>query len=414
MRTYRVGGVLVGVLVVVVALAACGGGESRWAGTMSDSAGVTIVSNTDVGIWAPGEEWTFEEELRIGAREGAPEYELGQVGEGGVAVDSQGRIFVLDGQAEHIQAYSPDGVYERTVGARGSGPGELQMGMCLLMGPGDTLLVPDFRNRRFNRYAPDGSSAGGSRMELDEGWPMRFRATRSGVMAEQIRAIPSAGEPAGKGRSDALVRLATDGSRGDTLMTFPSGKLLTLDGRGHMYAPEPVWDLGDDALLVLGVNDEYRLGIYSGDRLKQVITKPFERRPVDDREKEAVWDDLERRWTEMGIPAESWPQMRSNIDFADFLPAFHSVRLGPRGTIWVQYVQPATELGEEEYAGEAGAPEWDVFDSEGRFLGTVTLPQRFTPVLFRDDRLYGTWRDELDVQYVLRLRILGDLDPGAM
>jgi hypothetical protein len=38
-------------------LAACGGQETRWAGTISDSAGVTIVSNTETGVWAAGEEW---------------------------------------------------------------------------------------------------------------------------------------------------------------------------------------------------------------------------------------------------------------------------------------------------------------------------------------------------------------------
>jgi hypothetical protein len=385
-------------LILAAFLTACGGEESRWAGTMSDSAGVTIVSNTDVGIWALGEEWTFEEELRIGALEGAPEYQFGQIGGGGVAVDSKGRILVLDGQAEHIQVYSPDGTYERTVASRGSGPGELQMGMCLLMGPGDTLLVPDFQNRRFNRYAPDGSSAGGSSLAPEEGWPVHFKSTTLGVIAEQIRAIPSPGEPAVQDPRDALVLLGTDGTRTDTLMTFPSGKELTLDGRSHIYAPEPAWDLTDDTLLVLGVNDEYRIGIYPGGQLERIIAKPFERQPVDDREKEAVWNDLERRWSELGISAEVWPRLRTAIDVADFLPAFHSVMLGPLGTIWVQHVQPATELGEEEFAGEAGAPEWDVFDSEGRFLGMVTMPQRFTPIVF---------------QFVLRLRILGDLGPGA-
>ena len=47
-------------------LTACSDGEPLWTGTMYDSAGVTIVSNPDVGIWTPGEEWVLEEEVRIG------------------------------------------------------------------------------------------------------------------------------------------------------------------------------------------------------------------------------------------------------------------------------------------------------------------------------------------------------------
>ena len=60
-----------------------------------------------------------------------------------------------------------------------------------------------------------------------------------------------------------------------------------------------------------------------------------------------------------------------------------------------------------------GAPDWDVFDAQGRYLGVVEMPQGFTPKLFREDKIFGVWRDELDVQYVLRLRIVGDLGPGA-
>ena len=49
----------------------------------------------------------------------------------------------------------------------------------------------------------------------------------------------------------------------------------------------------------------------------------------------------------------------------------------------------------------------DLFDAEGRYLGTVTMPDRFTPMRFIGDLVYGVWRDELDVQYAVRLRIGG-------
>ena len=89
-------------LLLLSSLVACNSEGSRWAGTITDSAGVTIVSNTDVGIWAPGEEWTLEEELRVSALDGAPEYQFGQVRS--ISVDSKGSIYVLDSQAQHIQA----------------------------------------------------------------------------------------------------------------------------------------------------------------------------------------------------------------------------------------------------------------------------------------------------------------------
>jgi hypothetical protein len=56
---------------------------------------------------------------------------------------------------------------------------------------------------------------------------------------------------------------------------------------------------------------------------------------------------------------------------------------------------------------DIGAPEWDVFDRQGRFLGVLTMPSRFQPLRVVDDRVYGVQRDELDVQHVVRLRVTG-------
>jgi len=394
---------------------ACGGGESRWAGTISDSAGVTIVSNTDVGIWAAGEECTLEEELRIGALEGTAEYQFGQVGE--ISVDSKGFIYVLDSQAQHIQIYSPEGVYERTVGTRGGGPGELQWGLALLMGPGDTLLVPDRQNLRFNRYAPDGSSAGSTKMVIEEGLPLRFRATASGVIAEQTRPLMLPNQPAIENPEDAIVRLANDGTVTDTLMAFPSGATIGA-GSTTLFAPEPVWDLTDELQLVFSVNDEYRIEVYSDAQLERVIAKPFERRPVADADKEAFRSEIRRRMTQYGASAEQISRQLARIQFADYFPAFNVIVAGPLGTIWVQHVLPMSEMSEDALTSiidleDFGAPDWDVFDAQGRFLGVVTMPEDFTLMLFRGDNIYGVWRDELDVQYVLRLRIVGDLGPGA-
>jgi len=403
----------VAVLLATYFVVACGGGESRWAGTITDSAGVTIVSNTDIGVWAPGEEWTFERVLGIGAVEGSPEDQFGQVFR--IAVDSRGRILVLDGQAQHIQVYSPDGTYEQTVGARGGGPGELRAAMALLMGPGDALLVPDGRGLRFNRYAPDGSSLGSFRMALEEGRPMAFKASTSGVVAEQIRplSVMMPGEAA-EDPLDAIVQLAMDGTVVDTLLEFPSGQFLSPQGV-TLYAAEPVWDLTGDGQLVFGSPDAYRISFYAGGQLQRIITKPFERRPVSDRDKDAIMGEMQRRWDEEGTSPEARERFRSRIHFADFFPAFHALAAGPQGTVWVGRVKPASELSakELEYYHEWLAHEWDVFDADGRFLGTVTMPDRFNPMVFRGDRIYGAWRDELDVGYVVVLRINGDLGPGA-
>ncbi len=397
------------------ALAACGGGESRWAGSVTDSAGVAVVTNPAEGVWEVAEGWTVEEEIRIGALEGSPEFQFGQIG--GITVDSEGRIFVLDAQAQHIQVYAPDGSYERTIGKQGSGPGELKGAIFVLMGPGDTLLVPDMQNQRVNRYAPDGSSLGSFRFSLEEGLPMQFRATPSGILAEQLRPLALPGQPTPE-MIDAIVRIEPDGTVIDTLKTFESGETFKLGGAMpeiKIYSPEPVWELTDEMRLLFGVNDRYEIGVYGPDgTLERIVRKPFEAKPVADQDRQVVMDFMERTWKEAGVPPEALSQLRNIVKFGDVFPAFSTIAAGPVGTIWVQHIQAASELSEEELESynlieDAGAPDWDVFDSEGRLLGVISMPSRFAPRIFRGDKIYGVWRDELDVQYVVRLRIVGDL-----
>jgi hypothetical protein len=108
-------------------------------------------------------------------------------------------------------------------------------------------------------------------------------------------------------------------------------------------------------------------------------------------------------------------RLRNRFHFADFFPAFQTVAVGPRGTTWVKHLKPASELSakELEHYHEWPGQEWDVFDSRGRFLGAVTMPESFNPMVFRGDKIYGAWRDELDVEYVVVLQIDGDLGTGA-
>ena len=149
--------------------------------------------------------------------------------------------------------------------------------------------------------------------------------------------------------------------------------------------------------------------------MERIIIKPFDRKPVDDLEKEAIMGEMERRWAEASISEEMKARLRSRWSFADFYPAYQNLAFGPMETIWVQRVKLASELGEEDLRDwqNARSPEWEVFDPEGRYLGVVTMPQRFSPLLFRGDNIYGVILGEFDESYVVRLRVAGDAGAGA-
>jgi len=236
--------ICVAVIVLWIA-AACADSGGRWAGTISDSAGVTVVLNPEEGMWGEGEGWTVQEELKIGAVEASPNYQFSLAD--GIAVDSDGRIFVLDLRERHVQVYSPDGVYERTIGRRGRGPGELEYALYVLMTPGDTLVVLDMGNQRLQRFASDGTALESPHFSAADGVPLRVRGNSNGVMAVQLRRWALAGQDPAEDQEDVIVVPGRDGRTRDTLLAFPPGRgdRYTAGGPPEytIKAPEPSWDL---------------------------------------------------------------------------------------------------------------------------------------------------------------------------
>lgn len=396
-------------IVLSFPLAACTQANGGWTGTMEDSAGVTIVRNPAAGVWQPDEEWTLVEELRIGTVEGDPAYEFGVILRSGVAVDSRGRIFVLDVQAQEIRVFSPQGEYIRTLATRGNGPGELASARDLLMGSGDTLLVPDWRNRRMNRFAPDGSFTGHSRFwPRREGLSITFRANNSGLIVEQVSPFVY-GTPEPENPQDVLVRWASGRNRSDTLAVIPPDRQAFEE---IWYAPQPSWNLTADGGVLFGVNDQYRFWLISSEgELDRIVTRAYEPRPVSDRDIERAMSHLEDRWKRMGATPSNLAQLVQQQHFNAFFPAFQALYEGPSGTTWVQKPKPPSEMAEGEalwftWPSDWAAQGWDVFDSEGRYLGVIAMPLRFTPSVFRGDRIYGVALDELGVASVVRLRVV--------
>ncbi len=374
-----------------------------WTGTITDSAGVAIVVNPTEGTWTADQQWTLEEEMRFGSLDGDPEYQFGQVGF--LAVGSDGRIYVSDTQARHSRVFSSDGHYVQTIGGPGGGPGELGRSTGFLaLTAGDTVIVPDPANRRINRYASDGTVLSDAPLRVEQGRPARYHISPSGTIAVQLR------PPADT--IDAIVVIEPSGWLGDTLLTFPSGGANRVAGEITQFSPEPAWNVTDSLSVIYGVNNDYRIGMYDRNgSLSRILSKPYEPVRVTERDLRAFWAYIDRAWLNNGVSPARLPELHSRMHFAEFFPAFMSIQIGYLGTIWVQPIQTPGNLTDEElerynFIEEFGSPNWDVFDGEGKFLGVVTMPKRFQPRLFHEDKIYGVWRDDLDVQYVMRLRIV--------
>lgn len=397
-------------VLMVVVLVGCGGGESsHWAGTIADSAGVPVVQNTEQGLWAAQSVPAVTEDLRIGQAEGDPDYQFGQIAS--IAVGSDSSIYVLDQQGRQVRVYDASGKYVRSIGRGGNGPGELsQTVTSVLVGAGDTIYIPDLGLQRLNRFTSTGEYLNSFPIPMVEGLAMKWAILPDQRLIEQARRLSLPGQPAMETKDYLLVR-TTSGVVVDTIMELPAGQTVSFSGstpRIRLFEAEPIWTLAKDGRLLFGVNTDYRIEVHGLDgRLERVIRKPFQRQPVTDADTAAFRKMLRETYRRSGIPPMAIPQVMSVVQFADYYPAFANLLTGPNGTLWAQRVKTASSVGKgvEFDARDVGSPEWEVFDREGRYLGVVKLPDRFVPVDVEGDHIYGVWRDDLDVQYVVRLKV---------
>lgn len=133
---------------------ACGKGKKTESqATVEVINGITYIHNTETPLY-PDKKVTFEEELAIG----------GEDEEGNVIlfqpmlylVDNNENIYISEAQDQVFKVFSPDGQYLKTIGAKGSGPGEFQSIGHSGFTPDGLFLVTDYMARRTNLFDSDG------------------------------------------------------------------------------------------------------------------------------------------------------------------------------------------------------------------------------------------------------------------
>jgi len=194
-----------------------------------------------------------------------------------------------------------------------------------------------------------------------------------------------------------LVRLAaTDGALVDTVTEFAGfegylfggGDMRPLFGRaGHVAVGQ--------GRMVVGTSDAMEYQVYStSGRLERIVRVPEYDLALSaaelSAERAAVLPD--------GMNAPPlYRDAVSALPSPDTRPAYADLVVDSEGFVWVAEFLGRTEADEPT--------DWEVFSSQGEWLGTVRLPARFRTDEIGPDYVLGIRRDEDDVEHVQMLRL---------
>jgi len=364
-------------------VAACQGRDTPPAVHVADSAGVTIVTS---GAADRPLAWSVRPELRLGGADVGPE-SFFRVSAALVAVDGRDNMTVADPMAARLHQFAADGTHRWSAGARGSGPGELELPVGISVTPDGGLAVHDARRRVVVGFDSGGRVTDEHRTP---GFTPAVRRAGAAEVAERARYGDD-------GRVTTLV--AMRGADTTTLLRTAPVRTSTarLEGCGPsparvgplMLSAELAWHVRD-TLIAAAAGPAYAVDIFTpAGRLVRSI-----RRDVPARAATAA--DAER-WAaehpvvftrgpgmECRIPAA---EMVEKIGYADSLPAVGQVTLAPDGGLWVR---------RWSVTGRDGPI--DVFDAAGAYVGTLPATFPFPIHVRADGRILYAERDALDVE----------------
>lgn len=382
-------------------LAGCSPGEdtARWRGTIDTlSNGAVVVRNEGGHVWDSTTAWRLVEDLRIGtAGEGPASFNRIVT----LEVSPDGRIYVVEGQAQEVRVFDSTGGFVRTIGRSGKGPGEFVSANGLAWDPDGRLWVVDQKGERYTLF-----DAAGRVLETHlrglafYGGRWEGAVDTAGRMMEDKFVGGQAVPP------NLLLRFDRTFARRDTfpLPWVPQANLRIAYPRGYAVAPVPfsprfAWLVDPRGYVWFSFGDAYRIveRRLNGDtaRIVERTTLPI---PVTDAEVDSAVTALVSLVSRNARGADIASQIdRSRIPRTK--PPLHGFFLDDAGRLWVVPSVPVGEPGNV----------LDVFDVDGRYLGRVTLPFPFSsyqPVVIRRDRFYTVTEDADGVPFVVRARIV--------
>lgn len=370
---------------LVLVAAACGApgeisdSDGTWVGTITTEGDVTTVVTESGSVW--GGTARLVEEVSIGVEAGADEYMFGRI-EGVAATNDD--IYVIDVQLPRVRRYDRDGVFVGDLGGAGQGPGEYTQPALITLGSDGRVYVYDWGTRRTLVYGSDDApletwshDAGFCcvwPIFVDDGllWMLTYEVDRA--TRKELWGIGAFGAEGPAGPEYRLREIEVETQRleaGDRTLQMPFSRAFT-------------WTTAGPGRFLAGANDRYRFEVQLRGETTRVVERHWQ--PVPIRPEHAEWErkatiargrryDPGWNWDGDGMPTTH--------------PPFGTLIAAANGETWVVRDGPSEPVADCDEDPLVDRPEsaprlpacWkrtfflDAFDAEGRFLGSLPLPE---------------------------------------
>lgn len=354
--------------------------------------GDTTILRVGAPLW--GDSIALVEELSVGVVSGPTEYQFGAIAH--IAVDRAEGTYVFDAQVPALRYFDAEGNYVRTLGREGQGPGEYgRATLGLVVRTDNSVVLRDFQNSRLNFYSPAGQPESEAALRISPYVGSTMTADAAGHF--YLTMLP---------QSAGLLHLDPQGEIVDSLAP-PSLPDEPVEGRRGHFDPRKVWVFDLAGGFWVGLSDSYSIQHIRPDGTVLQIERdisPAEVAPEERDQYEAFYE----WWRQaQGTPAPAVPNVK---------PFYRSFEIGSEGRLWVERFVEATEERVPRDPPQRGPspPDitwsqptvYDVFESNGEFLGSVHVPDEVELSVFRGDQVWGVRYDSLDVPYVVRFGLL--------
>lgn len=320
----------------------------------------------------------------------------------GIECDEEGFVYVCDYKANNIKKFDSSGIFIKTIGRQGQGPGEFNMPFMISIAK-DRMIVWDMRNLRLCLYTTDGEFIKSVKVQRDEGRPLKMKALPNGDFIIELEKIYYGD---GDKPQDCIIELySSDLEKKETLYTQQvlRNKYKRIESMFtniiQPFSPLVCWDVTPEGKIAIGFPKEYEIELYDSSEGKiTAFSHKYKPIKVTDKDKENFFAGM--TFSTGGSVTQGAPDhIIKYTEFPRFKPAFREILVDSDGNILVWTYRKNIDEGFKYF---------DLFDPQGKFIGNIHIigdipfPRRATIV---NGTFWQGKADEEGLVHVIKYRI---------